>query len=147
VFIYFQRDFRSKQDPTSVFRNLVYQLLMADINYSPDSSLLESYEELKKRSDPDFAEFFTTTCTTFSHLFGKVVVFFDALDECDPREHVTICDNIRQLQSHGIRTFLTTRFHEDSILRDRLPYDSTHVPISAQKGDVGNFVVYEIERQ
>jgi hypothetical protein len=128
-------------------RNLVHQLLIADISVPPDSSLLESYEELKTRSTPDFAGFFTKTCTKYSNLFDEVVVFFDAMDECEPNQQITICEHIRIFNTCGIRTFITTRFHEDSSLRRHLPVDTTYVQISAKEGDVENFLVYEIERQ
>jgi len=42
--------------------------------------------------------FFTDMYTKFPKLFGKVVVIFDALDECEQGELATISDFIEKVQ-------------------------------------------------
>jgi hypothetical protein len=146
LFIYFQREFRSIQTPLYVGRSLAGQLLMADISDPPDAALLKAYETVKQKSGsatPEFADLCSYTCTKFSHLFGKIVVFVDAFDECDPDEQVTIAELIERFNDSGIRTCITTRPHNKLYL----PSNAVALEIAAKDEDVENYIRQEIERR
>jgi hypothetical protein len=147
VYIYFQREFQSIQTPLYVRQSLAGQLLMADISNPPDKDLLEFYETIKRKArntTPDFSNLFTDTCTKFPSLFGRVVVLFDAFDECDPSEQATISALIETFNTCGIRTYITTRHHK----RSDLPENQTHyLEITAKDDDVRNYVQQEMQRR
>ena len=147
MYIYFQRELRSTQTPSYVRKSLVGQLLMADISNPPDASLLESFEKVRQQSrqlTPDFSTLFTTICTKSPHLFGNVVVLLDAFDECDPRDQVTIAALIETFITCGIRTYVTTRPHNKSLLPKT---ETQYLQIAARDEDVQNYVRQEIKRR
>jgi len=145
VYIYFQREYRSIQTPSYVRKSLVGQLLGADISNPPDASLLQALETAKQLSrSPDFASIFTASCTKFQNLFGKVVVLFDAFDECEPNEQVTIAGLIETFNTSGVQTYVTTRPQYISALPGR---DTRHLKIAARDEDIKNYIHQEIKRR
>jgi len=121
---------------------------MADVSSPPDEDLLQVYEKarLEFRDGTPSQDFFTTTCSQFSNLLGKIVVIFDALDESEPSQLGEICDFIETLRSCGIRTYVTTRSHTQSFLGDNLS-PATDLKITATDDDVKSFLLYEIKRR
>ena len=147
VYVYFQRELRSEQTPAHILQSLVGQLLVADISNPPDTALLEFFEKAMQQSQSatlDFSDIFTSTCTRFSNLFGKVVVLLDAFDECDPSHQATIGDLIATFNACGIQIYITTRPHNMLFLPEN---DTRYLKIAAKDEDVQNYIRQEIKRR
>jgi hypothetical protein len=147
VYVYFQSTRRTDQTLTYVRKTLLRQLLMSDISNPPNKALLDTYETAKSRDTTLSEDFFIDLIIKFSKLFGKVVVFFDALDECDPQKQVDICEIINKLNTGGIWTYVTARSHTVEFLRPNLTPEPKYLPIAARDEDVQNFVWYEMRRR
>jgi hypothetical protein len=123
---------------------------MADISHPPDSALLDIYDQLKDQSrntTPDFTKIFISNSTKFPELFGKIVVLFDAFDECDPSHQATIRKLIGTFNSSGISTYITTRSHNISYVPENLPKDTKLLPIAAREEDIKNYIREELKRR
>jgi hypothetical protein len=120
---------------------------MSDISNPPNKALLDAYETAKSRDTTPSEDLFIDITNKFSKLFGKVVVFFDALDECDPEKQVDICEIINKLNAGGIWTYVTARSHTVEFLRPNLASEPKYLWIAARDEDVQNFVWYEMRRR
>ena len=149
VYIYFQRN--SMQTPVNIAKSFVRQLLVSDISDPPDSLLVEAYEKFKTRSRngppnfPDCVDFFVTICEDFASLFKRVVVLFDAFDECDPVRHGQIVDLIQNINDSGVPVYVTTRDHLGVPFLCNELQKTDSLPIAARDDDIENYLREEIK--
>jgi hypothetical protein len=124
--------------------------LLSDIGYSPNETLLEEYEKFKSDAasrSPDYEDFLVSVCSDFPHLFGtRLVVLFDAVDECHSNHQDDILHLIDMLSESKILVYVTTRDHLDSTIKFNLPPESKTLRIYASDADIKNYLREKFEK-
>jgi hypothetical protein len=125
------------------------QILLSDISCQPSEALLRDYENLYSNSEhgcPDYEEFLISICSKFSSLSAsRVVVLFDALDECDPSYQDDVLHLIETLNESEIFVYVTTRDHLDTRIKFNLS-DTRSLRICASDRDIRNYLEQRFQK-
>jgi hypothetical protein len=143
AFFYFDYRDQDYQSPANVVASILKQV--ASCKSSLSRPIVELYERFEKQQGrPQLQDLKATlllTCREFHHIF----MIFDALDECDAKEHrKSFLEFLKDLEKSSIRVFVTSRPH---------PYDikqyldaSPKIMIEASDSDIKKYIAYKIDQ-
>jgi hypothetical protein len=146
VYIYFERARQETkpqtqpQTPINVIKSFLRQLLLSDISYSPNKILLEEFENFKSNST-NYKEFFISVCSKFSNLLGsRIIVLFDAMDECHSSYQNDVLQFIDALIKANVWVYVTARDYLKAGIMFHWPPGTSARRISANDDDIKNYV-------
>jgi hypothetical protein len=150
IYIYFQRDYSKQQTPRNVIKALLQQVLLSDIGPSPNESLIAKYEKFQSDAadrNPNYEDFLVSVCKKFSKLLGtRLIVLFDALDECCSSYQDEILQLIDIMSKSEIPVYVTTRDHLEKTVKFNLPTNTKALCIYARDADIGNYLAKKFEK-
>lgn len=136
---YFDYKEQDAQKPIQILGSLLKQLagqISADLPVSI-ANLYKRFHEGKKR--PTLDELYVALIGV-SKSFPRVVLVFDALDECKPETRMELLPLFLRMSNDGINVFLTSRPHPEDIQDSLTDSDAVKIGLSAQAEDLMAYI-------
>jgi hypothetical protein len=150
AYVYFDDQDQVNQTAEKVAASFLRQLLVASrLDQLPpglESAYNEFDEKAERASRPDLSAFINLFIAT-SKQFSIVSVLFDAYDECGRRQQGQIQLLIRRFLGAGIRVYITTWHYLREHLRNAFPVNMITIEVSADSGDVENYISTELKNE